>query len=294
MKSGVISLIGRPNAGKSTLLNSLTGRKIAITSNISQTTRNSIEGIYTDEDTQIIFVDTPGIHKPQNKLGVILNEEAYARIDNVDLILYVVDVTKQIGKGDNYILDVIKKSDVKTILILNKIDQITHNEILEKINEYKDIYPFEEIVPVSALKDKNIEELLKTIKKHLNEGIKYYDDEEVTTITTSFYISEIIREKVLHLTKQEVPHSVACIVTLMEKDNKTASISADIIVDRPNLKSILIGKNGQMIKEIGILSREELEEFLGLKVYLDLKVKVVEKWRDKESFLNQLGYNNFK
>lgn len=294
MKSGVISLIGRPNAGKSTLLNSLTGRKIAITSNISQTTRNSIEGIYTDEDTQIIFVDTPGIHKPQNKLGVILNEEAYARIDNVDLILYVVDVTKQIGKGDNYILDVIKKSDVKTILILNKIDQITHNEILEKINEYKDIYPFEEIVPVSALKDKNIEELLKTIKKYLNEGIKYYDDEEVTTITTSFYISEIIREKVLHLTKQEVPHSVACIVTLMEKDNKTASISADIIVDRPNLKSILIGKNGQMIKEIGILSREELEEFLGLKVYLDLKVKVVEKWRDKESFLNQLGYNNFK
>ena len=294
MKSGVISLIGRPNAGKSTLLNSLTGRKIAITSNISQTTRNSIEGIYTDEDTQIIFVDTPGIHKPQNKLGVILNEEAYARIDNVDLILYVVDVTKQIGKGDNYILDVIKKSGVKTILILNKIDQITHNEILEKINEYKDIYPFEEIVPVSALKDKNIEELLKTIKKHLNEGIKYYDDEEVTTITTSFYISEIIREKVLHLTKQEVPHSVACIVTLMEKDNKTASISADIIVDRPNLKSILIGKNGQMIKEIGILSREELEEFLGLKVYLDLKVKVVEKWRDKESFLNQLGYNNFK
>ena len=294
MKSGVISLIGRPNAGKSTLLNSLTGRKIAITSNISQTTRNSIEGIYTDEDTQIIFVDTPGIHKPQNKLGVILNEEAYARIDNVDLILYVVDVTKQIGKGDNYILDVIKKSDVKTILILNKIDQITHNEILEKINEYKDIYPFEEIVPVSALKDKNIEELLKTIKKYLNEGIKYYDDEEVTTITTSFYISEIIREKVLHLTKQEVPHSVACIVTLMEKDNKTATISADIIVDRPNLKSILIGKNGQMIKEIGILSREELEEFLGLKVYLDLKVKVVEKWRDKESFLNQLGYNNFK
>lgn len=294
MKSGVISLIGRPNAGKSTLLNSLTGRKIAITSNISQTTRNSIEGIYTDEDTQIIFVDTPGIHKPQNKLGVILNEEAYARIDNVDLILYVVDVAKQIGKGDNYILDVIKKSDVKTILILNKIDQITHNEILEKINEYKDIYPFEEIVPVSALKDKNIEELLKTIKKYLNEGIKYYDDEEVTTITTSFYISEIIREKVLHLTKQEVPHSVACIVTLMEKDNKTASISADIIVDRPNLKSILIGKNGQMIKEIGILSREELEEFLGLKVYLDLKVKVVEKWRDKESFLNQLGYNNFK
>lgn len=292
MKSGFVSLVGRPNVGKSTLLNAIMGRKITITSNAPGTTRNMIQGIYHDEDTQIIFVDTPGIHKPQDKFGRVLNKQAYDSLEGVDVILFVTDITQNIGTGDKFILDVLKNVDVPVILVLNKIDKITYDEVLPKICEFKDIFPFKEIVPVTATKNKNIDELIKTIRGYLSDGVQYYGAEDVTNVSISFYISELVREKILHLTREEIPHSVTCIVHLMESDKKSATIGADIIVDRENLKKILIGKNGRMIKEIGIEARKDIEQFLHKKVYLDLRVKVVNNWRDKDAFLKELGYDD--
>lgn len=293
MKSGFVSLIGRPNVGKSTLLNALIGQKIAITSNTVGTTRNMIQGIYHDDDLQIIFVDTPGIHKPQNKLGQVLNKQAYYNLDDVDVILFLVDVTVPLGKGDKFIIEKLKETNVPVILILNKIDKITYEQILPKIAEYKELYDFKEIVPVSAFKRKNIDELIKTVSNYLTDDIKYFDDNTITNVSTTFSISELIREKVLLLTKEEVPHSVTCIIDDISEDNHNVSISASIIVDRENLKKILIGANGQMIKKIGIEARRDIEEFLNKKVYLDLIVKVVNNWRDKDQFLNQIGYQDF-
>ena len=294
MKSGFVSLIGRPNVGKSTLLNAIMGRKIAITSNTAQTTRNMIQGIYNDSELQIVFVDTPGIHKPKNKLGTILNEQAYYSMNDVDVVLFLVSASDKFGKGDKFILDKLKDIDVPVILVINKIDKIKYEEVLPLIDEYKDYYPFKEIVPISALNNKNIKELIKCITKYLTDDIKYYEDDTITNVSTTFSISELIREKVLYLTREEVPHSVACVVDLIEEDNKVVTISASIIVDRSNLKKILIGKNGSMIKKIGMEARKDIEELLDKKVYLDLRVKVIENWRDKENFLNkELGFNDF-
>ncbi len=292
MKSGFVSLIGRPNVGKSTLLNAIIGKKIAITSNTAQTTRNMIQGIYHGEDTQIIFVDTPGIHKPQDKLGRVLNKQAYYNIDDVDLILFLIDVTQNIGTGDMFVIEKLKETKVPVILVLNKIDKIPYELILPKIAEYKDLYDFKEIVPVSAEKKKNIDELIKTISRYLTDDIKYYDENTITNVSLTFSIEELIREKVLKLTKEEVPHSVTCVVEDIAEDKKSVSIAASIIVDRENLKKILIGKNGSMIKKIGIDARYDIEKLLEKKVYLDLRVKVVDNWRDKENFLNQLGYED--
>lgn len=293
MKSGFVSLIGRPNVGKSTLLNTIVGKKIAITSNTAQTTRNMIQGIYHGEDMQIVFVDTPGIHKPQDKLGRVLNKQAYYNIDDVDLILFLTDVTQNIGSGDNFIIEKLKETKVPVILVLNKIDKIPYELILPKIAEYKDLYDFKEIVPISAFKEKNIDELIKTISKYLTDDIKFFDDNTLTNVSTTFSIEELIREKVLKLTKEEVPHSVTCVVEDIAEDKSSISIAASIIVDRENLKKILIGKNGSMIKKIGIDARYDIEKLLNKKVYLDLRVKVVDNWRDKENFLNQLGYEDF-
>ena len=294
MKSGFVSLLGRPNVGKSTLLNSILNKKIAITSATSGTTRNIIQGIYNENDLQIIFVDTPGIHKPQNKLGQILNEQAYYSIEDVDLILFLVDVTQKFGTGDEFILEKLKDIKTPVILVLNKIDKIKYEDLLPMIMKYKDLYPFKEIVPVSSTKHKNIEELIKTISNYLTDDIKYFDDNTTTNVSTSFLISELIREKVLYKTHEEVPHSTACIIDLIEEDKRTVTINASIIVDRENLKKILIGKNGNMIKQIGTAARGDIEDLLGKKVYLDLRVKVVKNWRDKDSFLNQtLGLNEF-
>ena len=294
MKSGFVSLIGRPNVGKSTLLNSILNKKIAITSATSGTTRNIIQGIYNENNLQIIFVDTPGIHKPQNKLGQILNEQAYYSIEDVDLILFLVDVTQKFGTGDEFILEKLKDTKTPVILVLNKIDKIKYEDLLPMIMKYKDLYPFKEIVPVSSTKHKNIEELIKTISNYLTDDIKYFDDNTTTNVSTSFLISDLIREKVLCKTHEEVPHSTACIIDLIEEDKRTVTINASIIVDRENLKKILIGKNGNMIKQIGTAARGDIEDLLGKKVYLDLRVKVVKDWRDKDSFLNQtLGLNEF-
>ena len=293
MKSGFVSLIGRPNVGKSTLLNAVVGKKVAITSSTAHTTRNMIQGIYHGDDLQIVFVDTPGIHKPQNKLGKVLNKQAYYNLDDVDLILFLTDVTQNLGTGDKFIIEKLKETKVPVILILNKIDKIPYEMILPKIEEYKDLYDFKEIIPVSAFKKKNIDELIKVVSNYLTDDIKYFDDNTITNVSTTFSISELIREKVLLLTKEEVPHSVTCIIEDISEDKNNVSIGASIIVDRESLKKILIGKNGSMIKKIGIEARKDIEELFNKKVYLDLRVKVVDNWREKDQFLNQLGYEDF-
>ncbi len=294
MKSGFVSLVGRPNAGKSTLLNSIIGKKVAITSNKPQTTRNNIQGIYHEEDTQIVFVDTPGIHKPNHKLGSYLNKQAYYSATDVDVILFLIDASKEFGRGDEFALNKIKEAKKPIILVVNKIDKLTNEEILTKINEYKEIYEFADIVPVSALKKNNTKELIKTIKQYLTDEIKYYEDDQITNKPITFMISEIVREKIFELTEEEVPHSLTCIVENIEKDKNSYHINVAIIVDRDALKRIIIGKQGSMIKEIGIRSRKELEEFLGKKVYLETYVKTIKKWRDKEKYLQEFGFNEFE
>ncbi len=294
MKSGFIALVGRPNVGKSTLLNAIIGRKIAITSDKPQTTRNIIQGIYTDDDSQMIFIDTPGIHKPKNRLGKILNKEAYISMDDVDIILFLVDITENLGKGDKFIIDLFKNTSKPVILVINKIDRLPKSEILHKIEEYKDLYDFDEIVPVSAVKGDNIDRLISILKGKLTDNIKYYEDDVVTNVSNSFMISEIIREKILELTHEEVPHSVNVVTEDISYDKNVVNIKAMIVIDRENLKRIIIGKQGTMIKEIGRRARIEIEELLGKKVYLELFVKVIEKWRDREKYLNEIGYKDFK
>ena len=290
MKSGFVSIVGRPNVGKSTLLNAIIGKKIAITSSTAQTTRNIIQGIYNEDDLQIVFVDTPGIHKPQNKLGTVLNKQAYYSLSDVDVILFLVDVTQEFGRGDNFILEKLKENDIPVILVLNKIDKINYEELLPIIDKYKDLYPFKEIVPLSAMKSKNIDELIKVISNYLSDDIKYYDDDIITNVSATFSISELVREKVLYFTSKEVPHAVTCIVDDVSEDKYNVSVSASIIVDRESLKKILIGKNGTMVKKIGIEARRDIENFLDKKVYLELFVKTINNWRNKEKYLKELGF----
>ena len=293
MQTPTVALVGRPNVGKSTLLNAIIGKKVAITSDKPQTTRNLIQGIRTDEDSQMIFVDTPGIHKPKNKLGKILNKQAYYSIESVDVILYLIDITEELGKGDMFVIDVLKKVSVPVILVINKIDKLPRQEILKKIDEFKDLYNFDEIVPISAYKKDNIDRLINVIKSKLTDNIKYYDDDMYTDKPVNFIVSELIREKILDLTFEEVPHSVGVVVDTMEYNKNAVNIQATIIVDRENLKRILVGKNGTMIKEIGIQARKDIEELLGKNVYLELFVKVITKWRDREKFLNETMYKEF-
>lgn len=293
MKSGFVTLIGRPNVGKSTLINSIVGKKVAITSSKPQTTRNIIQGIYNDNDSQIVFVDTPGIHKPNHKLGKTLNKQAYYSIGDVDIILLLVDGSEELGKGDKYIIETLKEQKKPVILIINKIDKINKEEILLKINEYKDLYDFKEIIPLSALKKNNIDTVTKVLKNYLTDSIKYYEDDMYTNKTIPFIIAETVREKVFNLTDEEVPHSITCVTENIEKKKESYFINVAIIVDRDSLKKIVIGKHGNKIKEIGTKARMDIEEILDSKVYLDLFVKTIPKWRDKEKYLQEFGYNDF-
>ncbi len=294
MKSGFVSLVGRPNVGKSTLLNSIVGHKVAITSNKPQTTRNIIEGIYNDSEAQIIFVDTPGIHKPTHKLGKVLNRQAYYSIDDVDIILFLVDGSESLGPGDKYVLEKLKTVNKPIILVINKVDKISKEKILLKIDEYKDLYDFKEIIPLSALKKDNIETVVKVLKKYLKDNIKYYDEDTYTNSSEQFMTAEIIREKVFRTTEEEVPHSVTCVVEKMEFSKNSVNVIASIIVDRDSLKRIIIGKQGSKIKEIGTSAREDIEVLLGKKVYLDLYVRCIKKWRDREKYLQEFGYYDFE
>ena len=290
MKSGFVSLIGRPNTGKSTLLNQILKEKVAIISPKPQTTRNLIEGIYNEEDTQIVFVDTPGIHKPIDKLGTALNNQAYYSINDVDILLFVVDASVPYGKGDQFIIDKLVGVKKPVFLILNKIDKLTDNEILLKINEYKDLYEFSEIIPVSALNNDNIDRLIKVLKDYLPDNVKYFYDGEVTTAEMDFRLSEIVREKIFIHTNEEVPHSVSCKLVGYEEKNNIAYVYVDIVVDRESLRKIIIGSGGSMIKTIGLEARVDMEKILGKKVYLELYCKTIKKWREKDKFIKDLGY----
>lgn len=291
MKSAFIGLIGRPNAGKSTLLNQILNEKVAITSSRPQTTRDAIKGIYTDENSQMIFVDTPGIHKPKHKLGNYLNKEAYYSLYDVDLILLLVDVTKPFGKGDQFILDKIKEVSKPVFLVLNKIDQIGKEELLPMIETYQKYFDFKEIIPISALRRDGIRELIQTLKKYLKDEVQYYDASTKTDQTETFRLQELIREKVFLTTEEEIPYSTSCIIDRIEVGKTSNHIYASIIVDRESIKRIIIGKNGQKIKEIGVLARKDIEKLISKKVYLELFVKVIKNWRDKESKLYELGYS---
>ncbi len=289
MKSGFVSIIGRPNTGKSTLLNTLVNNKIAIVSDVAGTTRNSIHGVYNDKDTQIVFVDTPGIHKPVDKLGKELNKEAYNSLDDIDVILFLVDASSGLGKGDKFIINALKNIEVPVILILNKIDKMNDEQIMSSINTYKDLYDFAEIIPISALKNDNVDRLIKVLKTYLNDNVKYYDDGIITNASKYFLASEFVREKILSLTNDEVPHSVTCVTTSYQEKANIVNISVDIIVSRSSLKKIIIGKHGSMLKEIGSRARVDIENRLGKQVYLELYVKTIENWRDKERYLKEFG-----
>lgn len=290
MKSGFVSIIGRPNTGKSTLLNALLDKHIAIVSKVSGTTRNAIQGVYNDEETQIIFIDTPGIHKPKDKLGKYLNRQSYDSLNESDVILFVVDASTGVGPGDKFIIEALKNKDIPVILVLNKIDKLNDDGIINAIRQYKDLYNFTEIVPISAINNDNIARLVKIVKNYLTDNIIYYDDKTITNTNIEFMVGELVREKILNLTNEEVPHAITCATSYYKDRGSIVDIYIDIIIDRDSLKKIIIGKQGAMLKNIGILARKDIEALLGKKVYLQLFVKTIKHWRDKERYLKELGF----
>ena len=292
MKVGFVSIVGRPNAGKSTLINSIIGSKVAIVSDKAHTTRNNIQGIYNDDDSQIIFIDTPGIHKPMHKLGKYMNSQSYYSIEDTNVILFMVDATEKIGKGDKFILEKLKEVDSNVFLVLNKVDRIKKENLFPMIEEYNKLFDFKEIIPISALKKDNIDDLIKTIKKYLDEGERYYSEDYYTDKSINFMVSEIVREKVLNLTHEEVPHAVTCVLEKYEEEKNSIHINVLIIVEREGIKRIHVGHSGSMIKEIGIEARKDIEELVGKKVYLELFVKTVNNWREKDKYLTEFGFNN--
>ncbi|WAA11491.1 GTPase Era [Fervidibacillus halotolerans] len=291
-KSGFITIIGRPNVGKSTFLNYVIGQKIAIMSDKAQTTRNKIQGVLTADDAQMIFIDTPGIHKPKHRLGQFMMKVATNTLNEVDLVLFMVNAEEKFGKGEEFIVEKLQGVNTPVFLVINKIDLVHPDELFSIISSYKDVYDFAEIIPISAIQGNNVENLLETIKRYLPEGPQYYPRDQVTDHPERFIIAELIREKVLHLTREEIPHSVAVLIEKIEKkdDRGIVHIMAAIIVERNSQKGIIIGKQGRMLKEIGKRSREDIERLLGSKVYLELWVKVQKDWRNKAGILKEFGY----
>ena len=294
-KSGFVSIIGRPNVGKSSLMNYILQQKIAISSDKPQTTRQKILGLYTDEEMQIVFTDTPGIHKPKHKLGEYMMGEAKSALEEVDMILYLIDGTSSFGGGEQFIIDQIRDRNCPVFLLINKIDMMTADALLPVIDLYKDKMDFAEIIPISAVKGNNVEHLLEVVKSYLPEGPQYYPEDMVTDQPERAIIAELIREKVLYLTRDEVPHSVAVEVTdVKERDNGSFYVGANIYVERDSQKGIIIGKKGQMLKDIGMKARPDIEELLGGKVFVELWVKVRSDWRDNEISLRNFGFEQRK
>ena len=290
-KSGFISIIGRPNVGKSTFLNRVIGQKIAIMSDKPQTTRNKVQGVLTTDDAQLIFIDTPGIHKPKHRLGDFMMKVAQNTLKEVDLILFMVNAEEGFGKGEEFILEKFQTVKTPIFLVINKIDTIHPDQLFTIIESYKEKYPFKEIIPISALEGNNVETLLTQIKKYLPEGPLYYPADQVTDHPERFIVSELIREKALHLTREEIPHSLAVVMEKMErKSNDVINVMATIIVERDSQKGIIIGKQGSMLKEIGKRARIDIENLLGNKVYLELWVKVQKDWRNKMTQLRDFGF----
>lgn len=290
-KSGFVAIVGRPNVGKSTLLNRIVEQKIAIMSDKAQTTRNKIQGVYTTPDTQIVFIDTPGIHKPKHRLGDFMVETAYSALREVDVILFMISADQKRGKGDDFIIERLKKSDVPVFLIVNKIDKVHPDALLATIQDYTSQMEFAEVVPISATEGNNFETLMDVLVEHMPEGPQYFPDDQITDHPEYFIVSELIREKVLLLTRDEVPHSVAVVVDSMKRnENDKIHVQATIIVERDSQKGIIIGKGGKMLKIIGTKARQDIERLLGDKVYLELWVKVQKDWRDKQTYLKDYGY----
>jgi GTP-binding protein Era len=292
-KSGFVTLIGRPNVGKSTLMNQLIGQKIAITSDKPQTTRNRIQTVYTNEVGQIIFLDTPGIHKAKNKLGEFMVNVAERTLNEVDVILWLVEPTTFIGAGERHIAEQLQRVKTPIILVINKIDTVKKEEILKFIDTYKDICNFAEIIPVSALKGENKENLLDAVFKYLPEGPQFYDEDTITDQPERQIVAELIREKALRLLNEEIPHGIAVSIERMKERNNgnMVDIDATIICERDSHKGIIIGKQGAMLKRIGTMARQEIENLLDLKVNLQIWVKVKKDWRDSDFFLKNYGYD---
>ena len=293
-KSGFVTLIGRPNVGKSTLMNRIIGQKIAITSNKPQTTRNRIQTVYHDDRGQIIFLDTPGIHKAKNKLGEYMVNAAESTFKEVDVVLWLVEPTDYIGKGEQHIAETLKKSQAPVILVMNKIDTVKKTELLAFIDAYKDVLDFAEIVPVSAINGDGVEELVTTMFSYLDEGPQYYDEDTITDQPERQIVAELIREKALRLLSDEIPHGIAVSIEQMkDRPGKRAlvDIDATIICERDSHKGIIIGKQGSMLKKIGTDARQDIEDFLQCKVNLKLWVKVKKDWRDSDFLLKNFGYD---
>lgn len=290
-KSGFIAIIGRPNVGKSTFMNRAIGQKIAITSDKSQTTRNKIQGILTDKDKQMIFIDTPGIHKPKHQLGSFMVKIAENTLNEVDAVLFMIDAKEGYGQGDQYILDRLQHVNRPIFLVMNKVDLIHPDDLFPLISQYKDKCEFEEIVPISALEGNNVLHLLDLIKNHLPDGPQYYPEDQVTDHPERFIIGELIREKVLRLTREEIPHSVAVVIENIEdRGSNNLFIQATIVTERDSQKGILIGKQGSMLKTIGKQARKDIEALLGSKVYLELWIKVQKGWRNNPRHLMEFGF----
>ncbi|REB09992.1 GTPase Era [Sporosarcina sp. BI001-red] len=293
-KSGFVSIIGRPNVGKSTFLNRVVGQKIAIMSDKPQTTRNKVQGVVTGDSSQIVFIDTPGIHKPKHKLGDFMVKSARNTLKEVDVIMFMVNANEKIGPGDRFVIEMLKGSSTPVFLVINKIDLVHPDDLLRIITSYVDEYDFAEIVPLSALNGNNVERLMETLNKYLPEGPKYYPDDQVTDHPERFIISELIREKVLHLTREEVPHSIAVVIEKIarDEDKNIVNVMATIIVDRDSQKGIVIGKQGALLKQIGTKARRDIEMLLGTKVFLELWVKVQKDWRNKPGQLKEFGFRD--
>lgn len=293
-KSGFVTIVGRPNVGKSTLMNHLIGQKIAITSNKAQTTRNRIQTVYTGEEGQIVFLDTPGINRAKNKLGEYMLNAAENTLKEVDVILWIVEPTTFIGAGERYILEQLEKVRTPVILVVNKTDTVGEEEVFKSIDTYKEVYDFKEIVPVSALRDRNTDELMHTIFQYLEEGPQYYDADTITDQPERAIVAEMIREKALRCLDKEVPHGIAVVIDRMKdrQHGKIVDIDATIICERDSHKGIIIGKQGAMLKKIGTQARIDMEKLLDTKVNLKLWVKVKKDWRDSEFLLKNYGYHN--
>lgn len=290
-KSGFVTIIGRPNVGKSTLLNNIMGEKLSIVSSKPQTTRNNIKTILTKEDYQIVFVDTPGMHKPRHKLGEYMVKIAQDTLKEVDLILFLANPDDEVGRGDQFILEQLRNLDIPIILVLNKIDENTEERVAKTLKSYSEFFNFTEIIPVSAIKGKNVDKLLEIMVKHLPEGPKFYPEDMITDQQERFLVAETIREKALRLLSEEIPHGIAVDIILMKKDEKDIyNIEATLLCEKDSHKGIIIGKGGEMLKKISTYARQDMEKFLGTKVYLKLWVKVKKEWRDNSLVLRDLGY----
>ncbi|MED1607428.1 GTPase Era [Cytobacillus kochii] len=291
-QSGFISIIGRPNVGKSTLLNRVIGQKIAIMSDKPQTTRNKVQGVLTTNDAQYIFIDTPGIHKPKHKLGDFMMKVAQNTLKEVDAIIFMVNAEEGFGRGEEFILEKFQSVKTPVFLVINKIDKIHPDALLSVIESYKEKYNFCEIVPISALEGNNVDRLLEQLKEYLPEGPQYYPADQVTDHPERFIISELIREKALHLTREEIPHSLAVVIDKIERQDKKdiIHVMATIIVERDSQKGIVIGKQGKMLKEVGQRARVDIENLMGSKVFLELWVKVQKDWRNKMTQLRDFGF----